>query len=162
MVSNSPSPACLCTFFIHLNLRDSVLEPFENYQNGIDDTFISNALLMVKAVSVMKGVSSSKAFRGTISDWQTCKHTKYFPHIDTGSETLLGKLKIIIPTNFTSKTVARWKGNLSRRQAGGRAGRRAVRLGQVEIMGQEVVRDEAADKALAATGSERACGRKKI
>lgn len=44
----------------------------------------------------------------------------------------------------------------------GRAGRQAVRPGQVEIMGQEVVRDEAADKPSGATGSRRACGQKRM
>lgn len=37
-----------------------------------------------------------------------------------------------------------------------------VRLGQVEIMGQEVVRDEAVDKPSAAPGSGRARGRKRM
>lgn len=54
----------LRTFFIHFSLQDSVLKQLENYQNRIDDIFIPNTLLMVKAVSAMRGVSSSKAFRG--------------------------------------------------------------------------------------------------
>lgn len=69
---------CLRTFFIHLSLQDSVLKQLENHQNRIDDIFIPNALLMVKAESAMRGVSSSKAFRGRISGRQTCKHPTIF------------------------------------------------------------------------------------
>lgn len=99
----------LRTFPIHLSLQHSVLRQLENYQNRIDDIFIPDALLMVKAVGTMRGVSSSKAFRGRISGWQqTCKHKTYFPHIDTRGETLLANLKEVVATNFTSKK--KWRG----------------------------------------------------
>lgn len=77
-VSKSTSPALCAHFFIYLSLQDSVSKQLENHQNRIDDIFIANALLMVKAVSAMRGVSSSNASRGRISGTQTCKHTKIF------------------------------------------------------------------------------------